>query len=424
MLSEKQQYALNRCMDGHNLFITGGAGVGKSYLTSTIVKHLREQGQHVYITASTGVAASLINGQTLHSLLGMGLADKPVDVLIQLAMKRRKLLRTWRRMDVLVIDEVSMIDPEFFTKVDRLASAMRENTQPFGGLQVLLVGDFFQLPPVHRHRTPIKFVFETEVWPRLVDECIQLTQIFRQDDTSMFAHTLRNIRTADMDLDDIERLLNRVNVEPDHVEGVIPTQLYSRRNDVADLNTAHLEKLDKSTANVYTYLLKCVPDGASAHAHAAVNKFGQEVDKAMQAPRQLELREGAQVMMLVNQTELGLVNGSRGVVVGWDNGDPVVRFKHITTTITPHVWTYERELVGEVLITQIPLQLAWAVTIHKSQGTSLDCAEISLDRNVFEYGQAYVALSRVRSLEGVKIVKFDPLVIRADPRVKAFYAKL
>ena len=414
-------------MLGHNLFLTGGAGVGKSYLTSLIVKNLRDKGMRVCITASTGVAASLINGQTLHSLLGMGLADKPVEVLINLAMKRRKLLHTWRRMDVLVIDEVSMIDPDFFTKVDLVVAAMRGNTDPFGGLQVVLVGDFFQLPPVHpRGRSPdlAKFVFETESWGRLVDECIELTQIFRQDDASAFAQTLRKIRKADLDMDDIECLFNRVNAEPTHAEGVIPTQLYSRRNDVAQLNSSHLLKLDERTSNTYTHTMTKSISVDDAPTRAALTKFGADIEKTMQAPINLELREGAQVMMLVNQPEHRLVNGSRGVVVGWDEGNPVVKFKHATTTIAQHVWTFEREFVGEISITQIPLQLAWAVTIHKAQGTGLDCAEMSLDNSVFEYGQAYVALSRVRCLEGVKIVKFDHRVIRADPRVKAFYANM
>ena len=417
---------MDRCLAGHSLFVTGGGGVGKSYLTSAIVKTLRDQGRRVAVTASTGVAASLIHGQTLHSLLGLGLADKPVDDLVRIARARRKLVHTWRRMDVLVIDEVSMIDPDFFIKVDLVVQGLRESTEPFGGLQLLLIGDFFQLPPVHpRTRSPAlpKFVFETEVWDRVVDECIELTLIHRQDDASEFARILKKIRTADMDLDDIETLTGRVNLKPDHVDGVIPTQMCSRRNSVAELNMSHLEKLDVDTSKKYTYTMKCVPVGESAHVHTEVTKFGKEVEKNMHAPKSLELREGAQVMMLVNQTESGLVNGSRGVVVGWEDGDPVVRFKHVQTTIGRHTWTFERELVGEVKITQIPLQLAWAMTIHKSQGTSLDCAEVSLDRSVFEYGQAYVALSRVRSLEGLNMVKFDHRVIRADPRVKAFYAK-
>jgi ATP-dependent DNA helicase PIF1 len=416
-------------MHGSNIFITGGAGVGKSYLTSLIVKNLRDTGMRVRVTASTGVAASLVNGQTLHSLLGLGLADKPVDVLINMAMKRRKVVNTWRNMDVLVIDEVSMLDPDFFTKVDLVVSAMRGNNDPFGGLQVVLVGDFFQLPPVHpRGRSPdmAKFVFETDTWENLVDECVELTEIFRQDNTSVFAHTLRKIREADLDLDDIERLLSRVNTDPAHAKGVVPTQLYARRTDVAELNTTHLSKLNSLTSTTYDYTIETtMPEGVDdAVTRAELKKFASFVESTMQVPRSLELREGAQVMMLSNQRTTGLVNGSRGVVVGWDGGNPVVRFKHITTTIEPHTWEFERESVGTVCVRQIPLQLAWAVTIHKSQGMSLDCAEMSLDHSVFEYGQAYVALSRVRSLEGVKIVKFDHRVIRADPRVRKFYASI
>jgi ATP-dependent DNA helicase PIF1 len=426
MLSDAQQYALDRCLAGKNLFITGGAGVGKSHLTSLIVRTLRDRGLRVRVTASTGAAASLINGQTLHSLLGLGLADKPVDVLVSLAMKRRKLLHVWRSLDVLLIDEVSMLDPDFFTKVDLVVSEMRGSRDPFGGLQVILVGDFFQLPPVRPRSAAIKFAFETDTWARLVDECVELTHIFRQEDTSVFADILRKVRKAELELDDIQTLFHRVNADPDHVEGVIPTQLYSRRKDVHDLNTKHLSALDALSSNTYTHTLATtLPEGVQgAPAVAALAKFAADTLKNMQPTATLELREGAQVMMLINQPESRLVNGSRGVVVRFEEGDPVVRFKHTTTTIGRHAWTYERDGVGCVAVTQIPLQLAWASTVHKSQGATLDCAEISLDSSVFEYGQAYVALSRVRSLEGVRLVKFNHRVIRADPRVKSFYENM
>lgn len=427
-LSPDQQRALDMCLQGNNVFITGGAGVGKSHLTKLLVSKMREQGKTVRMTASTGVAASLVNGQTLHSLLGLGLADAPLDDLIRMALRRKPVVKIWREMDVLVIDEISMIDPAFFHKVDKIAGSIRGNPhESFGGLQVLLVGDFFQLPPVpNRNSQPgdPKFVFESDSWRETVDNCIELTQIFRQDDESPFAQMLRRIRRGELTLDDTEMLFNRVKAKPVCAPGVTPTHMYARRNNVHELNQKHLDKLESSTSVEYVRTVKTLLPNGQPGQSTTLTKFAADVQKNMQAPAVLHIREGAQVMMLVNCNEMHLVNGSRGVVTGFVDGYPQVRFKNRTAVIQEHSWEYNREFVGDIVVTQVPLQLAWAVTIHKGQGTSLDCAEIALDRSVFEYGQAYVALSRVRSLEGLTLSSLDQRVIRADPKVTQFYAEL
>lgn len=437
-LSEKQQLALEKSLNGHNVFITGGAGVGKSFLTKTIVNGLRDQGQTVRVTASTGVASSLINGQTLHSLLGLGLAQDPVDVLVRRATKNRKVCQVWRNLDVLVIDEISMLHPVFFEKVSKVVAAIRNQwSEPFGGLQLILVGDFYQLPPVpERGQSPTcpKFVFETETWKELNLHCVELTQIFRQEDDSEFAQTLRRIRMGELSDGDEDMLIDRIHAHIEHAEGVIPTKLHSKRANVSELNHKHLMELDGDESKTYEYSVQhSLADGVderSAQVKAAMKKYVEEVKSNSRVEPSVELRVGAQVMMLVNKPDLRLVNGSRGVVTGFEydpetgKSYPKVRFSRTTTVVTPHVWTYSREHVGEVMISQVPLQHAWAVTIHKSQGMTLDCAEIALDKGVFEYGQAYVALSRVKSLEGVKIVKFQKRVIRADPKVTEFYNSL
>lgn len=429
MISEAQQSALDCALSGENVFITGGAGVGKSFLTSSIVDGLKEQGSAVKVTASTGAAACLVNGQTLHSLLGLGLAQESVELLISRALRNRKIVKTWREIDTLVIDEVSMIHPVFFTKLEKVAAAVRHSTLPFGGIQIILVGDFFQLPPVpERGQSPSdpKFIFQTETWSRLQLRCVELTQIFRQDDDSEFAQTLRRIRRGVVEDEDVNLLFERLHADIDHAEGVIPTQLYARRDIVDKLNQQHLETLDgpsvfceyEMTSSLATEL-----DGTSKHALDALHRYTEEVCKNMRAVKQLELKVGAQVMMTVNRPDLDLVNGSRGVVVRFVGDVPVVRFAGSTVMVSPHTWKHTRELVGEVLTSQIPLQHAWALTIHKAQGVSLDCAEISLDRSVFEFGQAYVALSRVRALSGLKLVGFKTNVIRADPIVTTFYTQ-
>jgi ATP-dependent DNA helicase PIF1 len=429
MISEAQQSALDCALSGENVFITGGAGVGKSFLTASIVDGLKEQGNAVKVTASTGAAACLVNGQTLHSLLGLGLAQESAELLISRARRNRKIVKTWRGIDTLVIDEVSMIHPVFFTKLEKVAAAVRQSTMPFGGIQVILVGDFFQLPPVpERGQSPSdpKFIFQTEAWSRLQPRCVELTQIFRQDDDSEFAQTLRRIRTGVVEDQDVDLLFERLHADIEHAEGVTPTQLYGRRDIVDRLNLEHLEKLEgpsvfceyEMTSTVATEL-----DGTSKRALEALNRFTEEVGKNMRAAKNLELKVGAQVMMTVNRPDLDLVNGSRGVVVKFAGDVPVVRFAHTTAMVNPHTWKHTRDLVGEVVISQVPLQHAWALTIHKAQGVSLDCAEISLDRSVFEFGQAYVALSRVRTVSGLKLVGFKTNVIRADPVVTAFYAQ-
>lgn len=411
------------------MFITGGAGVGKSFLTSLMVEQLRDKGNMVKVSASTGTAAALVNGQTLHSLLGLGLAKDPVEVLISRAKRNRKILKTWRAMDTLVVDEISMLHPTFFTKLERVVSAVRDTTLAFGGIQVILVGDFFQLPPVPERGQSVtdpKFIFETDTWARLDMKHVELTQIFRQEDDSEFAQTLRRVRKGTVEQQDADLLFERLHADIEHAEGVIPTQLYSRRDVVEKLNQEHMTNLDTPSVQCeYSLQHSLAPDldETNKQVQDAMQKYVKEVCANMRAVETLELKVGAQVMMTVNRPDMGLVNGSRGVVLKFVGDTPVVRFANTTTMVSPHTWKHTREMVGEVLISQVPLQHAWAMTIHKAQGVSLDCGEISLDRSVFEFGQAYVALSRLRTLEGLKLVGFKMNVIRADPRVVAFYEK-
>jgi len=420
-LNTAQQRVLEMVMKGDNVFITGGAGVGKSFLVNHIREALRLEDRNVKLTASTGTAATLINGQTLHSLVGLGLASEPIDVLIKKARNRPPLRRTWRALDTLIIDEVSMIDPEFFVKTDHLARAIRGSDLPFGGIQLVCVGDFYQLAPVIKQEAPYSFVFETASWKDGIDHCVELTEIFRQDNDSEFARLLQRVRVGDTTPDDLMLLASRVNQDVECCEGVIPTSLYSRRMDVASVNDTHLNDLDVDTRRVFTATMTCdrIIDSSQ------VIKTWKNIEQTMPADKTLDLRVGAQVMMIVNSRELGLVNGSRGVVLSFnDEGHPRVRFSDGVRVMAPHTWIYDKESVGTFTVRQVPLQLAWALTIHKSQGASLDCAKISLDRSVFAYGQAYVAMSRVRSIDGMKLVKFNASVIRANPKVHEFYASM
>ncbi len=425
MLSASQQRVVEKVMAGRNVFVTGGAGVGKSFLIQHLVGALRKTGRMVVVSASTGVAATLVAGRTLHATFGMGLAKDPLPILTRIALKSRKLVQRWRSMDVLIVDEVSMLNPEFFTKVERVVAEMRGSPDlAFGGLQVVLVGDFFQLPPVPERGVPSLFVFETETWSRVVDETVELTEIFRQENDSPFAQMLARARTGSVTMDDIEMLLQRKGAAPDVADGVVPTHMHARRTEVSDINLAHLQALDAATERVFARAVSSQP-APGVRDPDGIKRWVREVERNMQAPDSLVLRVGAQVMMLVNRSDQRLVNGSRGVVVGFTgDGLPRVQFGSGCYEVAPHTWTAEQPLLGTVAVTQVPLQLAWAITVHKSQGLGLDAAEMCLDRSVFEYGQAYVALSRLRTLEGLSLTGFDHRVIRAHPRVVDFYKGL
>ena len=431
MLSKEQQHVFNLVVhQGRNVFVTGGAGVGKSFVITHLVQSLRNEGKVVAVAASTGVAATLIGGSTLHLLLGMGLAKEPVEKLIAIARKSRKLCHRWRSMDVLIVDEVSMLHPDFFEKFEKLVAEMRGMPDlTFGGLQIVFVGDFFQLPPVLSRDRPTAaaaFVFETETWDRAVDDSVVLTTIFRQDNSSAFAHMLSRVRTGEHTLDDLEMIWNRMNVAPEIPEGVQATKMHSRRHEVSRINQEHLMQLDATGERTYGRTITQSPvEGLSRDAQRDWEKYVEQVNTNSQAPEEMTLRVGAQVMMLVNRPEEKLHNGSRGVVVEFSLGGlPLVRFKSGVHMMVPHTWVHHHETLGKVSLTQIPLQLAWAVTMHKSQGLSLDAAEMCLDQSVFECGQAYVALSRLRSLDGLCLTGFDPRVIRVNPRVVNFYKRM
>jgi ATP-dependent DNA helicase PIF1 len=497
MISDEQRRVLELIGEHKNVFLTGGGGVGKSFIINVLVNAQREQGRVVAVCASTGVAADHIGGVTLHSLLGQGLASEPLDELIQMAHSKRGLRAKWMHIDLLVIDEISMLDPVFFVKVDLVLRALRHCDAPFGGVQLLLAGDFFQLPPVTprvavtstSNTSPSQkrkngfqssssvtnsrastsgsslssagvvhtFCFETPSWNEAVDAIVELKYSFRQSGDNVLGELLNRARVGECTLEDIELLADRVDAPFTNArfEGIEPTRMHSRRTNVDSINEEKLLGLGDGvhtelynaqvTYNVLSSKRKIVGDVECESSESSGNQKSkseklkelQRVGAVLQqfnntaAKSELQLRIGAQVMLLCNMdVENGLVNGSRGVVTEFRDLDgimnPVVRFSKTGTeiVINGYKWEYKIEGAGSVFYTQIPLQLAWAITIHKAQGLSLDCVEMALDNSVFERGQAYVALSRVTSLEGLRLISFKPGVILAHPLVKQFYANI
>uniref|UniRef100_A0A2C9LRZ0 ATP-dependent DNA helicase PIF1 n=1 Tax=Biomphalaria glabrata TaxID=6526 RepID=A0A2C9LRZ0_BIOGL len=408
-LTLEQNNVLEAVLRGRNIFFTGSAGTGKSYLLKRIIGALPPN--HTYATASTGVAACHIGGTTLHSFAGIGSGKAPLSQCVQMASQPR-IAQQWRSCKHLIIDEISMVDGDLFDKLETVARMVRKSDQPFGGIQLILCGDFLQLPPVTKPGEVRKFCFQSEAWRKSIETTMELTDIKRQVDKN-FINILQLIRKGLCPESVCQALIETSNKCIER-NGVLATKLCTHKVDVDDINVSRLKQL---TGDVRMF--------------AAVDDnevYKQQLDTLCPAPAYLELKLGAQVILCKNlDIQRGLVNGARGVVEGYDNsanGYPVIKFVNgVTEVLKPVKWIFKIGGGNTIIRKQIPLKLAWAISIHKSQGMTLDCVEISLGK-VFETGQAYVALSRAKSLEGLKVVDFNKNCVRADPTVLNFYSKL
>ncbi|KAJ8040177.1 ATP-dependent DNA helicase PIF1 [Holothuria leucospilota] len=409
LLSKEQKCVLNAVLSGKNIFFTGSAGTGKSFLMKKIIGALPPDS--TFATASTGVAACHIGGTTLHQFAGIGSGTQPLEKCIELA-SRPARKQTWRKCKHLIVDEISMIDGDFFTKLEAVARAVLKSQDPFGGIQVILCGDFLQLPPVVKPGEHRKFCFESPAWQRCIHLNYELKTIRRQNDPT-FINILQQIRVGRCSESVTDRLM-ATSKQVVEQNGVQATRLCTHKEDVEQLNKIHLEKLNSESR--FFDALDSDP------------QLCRHLDSQCPVGRKIELKIGAQVMLTKNiDVQRGLVNGARGVVKSFEPGQmgyPVVKLLHGTEeTIRPERWTVKA--TAGILLTrrQLPLKLAWAISIHKSQGMSLDCVEISLSR-VFECGQAYVALSRARSLQGLRVMDFESRCVRAHPRVLQFYRSM
>lgn len=440
IVNYEQQRAINIVIEQRkNVFITGGGGVGKSYVIRGIVNRARSLKLSIAVTASTGVAAMQIEGQTLHSFAGIRLGKESVDHLFKSMSATSKV--TWNDVSILVIDEISMIDPNYFQKLDQVVRRVRGVfNKPFGGVQIVAVGDFFQLMPVLPNGALTKFCFQLNEWRQCIERVIVLKQVHRQSDTS-FVELLNRVRTATPSADDITVLNKRIKADLSSFtsEGIEPTRLFPKRADADLTNNERLKRIQEELVTIESKhgvyrndpRGKLIQDEYLSYDKYAFDSF---VNRCPVGER-LDLKIGAQVMLVVNFSfDKGLVNGSRGVITGWKEPKldfspnfkrcPIVKFANGSEfAVKPHVWTYTSNKM-EFRYSQIPLILAWALTIHRSQGMTVNEAEMDLGANVFAPGQAYVALSRVRSLEGLCLTKFNPKSIVADPLVKKYYRQL
>ncbi|HWC57785.1 MAG TPA: AAA family ATPase [Candidatus Paceibacterota bacterium] len=410
----RQVEALEILKSGANVFLTGEPGSGKTHTIMTYVAYLRDHGIIPALTASTGIAATHIHGQTIHSWSGIGIRRSLSPYDLDHMASTEYLVRRIAHTAVLIIDEVSMIDAATLAMVDTVCRTLRQKDAPFGGMQIVMVGDFFQLPPVGKSEEETRFAFDANVWHELQPVVCYLTEQFRHTDEQLFS-VLKAIRNNTYDHTH-HRVLARRLVEKDvvlHSDQLhhVP-RLFSRNVDVDVINAEALSKLP-SAPMVYFMVEK------------GKKSLVASLKKGCLSPERLELKVNAVVMCTKNNPSGGYANGTLGVVVGFE---PATKYPIIETrdgtriTITPLAWVVEEEGKQRASITQIPLRLAWAMTIHKSQGMSLDAAIMDLGE-VFAYGQGYVALSRVRSLEGVYLTGWSDRALDVHPRMHTIDAQ-
>jgi ATP-dependent exoDNAse (exonuclease V) alpha subunit len=397
----KQETALNILKSGKNVFITGSAGTGKTYLLNQYIQYLKERRIYPTIVAPTGIAASHLKGQTIHSFFALGMRDTVVDNgYVEFLLEKSYLKSRFSKLKLLIIDEVSMVSPEIFASMDKVLRAFKNNPEPFGGVQVIISGDFFQLPPVSKEFKEKRFAWQTPAWKALGLKSCYLQQKFRQDDDSLI-QILDEIRLASVSESSHALLESRFHKELN--SNFRPTKLYTHNIDVDRINLEELAKLQAKS-----YLFRYTSKGSAKNI--------EKIFKTALVLEELTLKKGAVVLFIKNNPDKNYVNGTTGVVLGFEGNIPVVQ----TSTgqkirVLPEEWTLENDK-GESIATvsQIPLRLAWAITIHKSQGMTLDSAEIDLSKT-FEVGQGYVALSRLKNIEGLCLMGINEMALRVEP---------
>ncbi|XP_028760248.1 ATP-dependent DNA helicase PIF1 [Neltuma alba] len=419
--TDEQKSMLAAISRGNSVFITGSAGTGKTLFLQEAIKRLRTlyKPSGVSITASTGIAACAIKGQTLHSFAGISITADKREVMLDRIIQNKRAWKRWRNVQALVIDEISMIDADLFDSLEYIVREVKEVESVWGGIQLVVSGDFFQLPPIPNKNSSggrVKFAFEADSWKRSFDIQMEFTKIFRQSDM-LLIKLLQGVRTGEIEPQDMEFLEQSCIPESECDPSVI--QLFPLSKDVEKVNQERLDSLQKEVV-VYN----------------AIDHGGQPWRRQLSlgmAPDSISICEGARVMLVKNlNTWRGLVNGAAGEVVGFvraKNYDevcphmllPFVKFDSgETMVVEPAVWeiTHGDEVVA--WRKQIPLILAWALSIHKCQGMTLDRVHTNLSK-AFGCGMVYVALSRVRSLKGLHLSGFTRSKIQADPKVSQFY---
>lgn len=397
-----QEEALEILKSGNNVFLTGQAGSGKTYVLNKYVEYLKKNNIRVAVTASTGIAASHIGGKTIHSWAGIGIKDKMTRKELRSLFYNEWLRKRFDKTKVLVIDEISMLHSYRLDLVQEISCVMRENQESFGGMQVILCGDFFQLPPVVKDGNSTDFfAFKSRAWAKMNLKVCYLETQHRQNDAK-YSFVLNQIRANNADSEIIATLGSRYGAA---IKDENITHLYTHNADVDAINNSKLSNL---LGKPKFYEMSC---GGNL-------KLAEELKRNCLAPEHLVLKKNAIVMFVKNNFEEGYVNGTLGAVTDFDeSGFPIVKTrKGDTIIVKPERWMYEEDEKLIAYISQVPLRLAWAITVHKSQGMSLDVAEVDLSKS-FESGMGYVALSRIRTLDGLRLVGLNEMALKVHPEI-------
>ena len=451
-LSPLQEEALKRAViNRENLYIGGAGGVGKSHLLKLIYKEMIKKGLNIGMTATTGLASTLLpNGVSTNSFCGIGYAEDAFPVLLKRA-RAPWVAARWRSCQVLFIDEVSMMKPYILELIDKIAQHIRGNNKPFGGIQLITCGDFCQLPPVYKTNEKkyqnLTFAFEHELWKKYLGpkNTIYLRDVYRQNEKEVY-DSLNRLRLAEPTDGDDAFWCQQIRSIPEELKTEI-IRLCGTNKEAETINMENLNKKcprDKCEWKIFNAISSIVADSGNKKTRESAGKkdlrsrlvgaYLDNMTKHCLARTELTLAAGAKVMLVVNlDPPKKLINGTCGKIIDFKHGNPVVEFEVtgadskekeiIIRVIEMYYWKYE--VNGELLATygQIPLLLAWAITIHKSQGMSLKDMSVNVSKS-FAFGQSYCALSRMKSLKDAIITGYDPRAFQIHPKVKEFELSL
>lgn len=399
-----QREALDIMKTGANVFLTGEPGSGKTHTLTTYIKWLTERGIEPSVTASTGVAATHVGGMTIHSWAGIGILDELGAQDLDRILSKEHVVKRIQKTKVLILDEISMLSGGTLSMVDEIMRMARHDSRAFGGVQIVFCGDFFQLPPITRGGRTTEFAFSSAAWRNAMPLTCYLTEQHRQED-DVFLDVLSAIRDGSFDHTHASTLLSRSHDGEEEIETDIP-RLFTHNLDVDSINDKQLATLP------------------STPHHFVMEETGASVltdglKRGCLSPSKLTLKKGAIVMCTKNNAAGGYVNGTLGVVIDFakPSGEPIIETRDgREIVIARSEWVIEENGKIKAKIAQVPLRLAWAITIHKSQGMSMDAAAIDLSKT-FEYGQGYVALSRVRSLSGLTLLGWSENATSLHPEI-------
>ena len=421
LLNNKQQIAVDQTLNGENILITGPAGTGKSYTIKHIIELLQANGKKIGLTATTGTAAFIIGGQTIHSFMGLGIDDRSIAEIFIKIKNSSNIYKILAELDVLIIDEVSMLDTILFEKISDILCYVKSHflkdtellNKPFGGIQIILIGDFCQLAPVNGF-----YCFLSKLWKRANIKVVLLEELVRQNDDILFQQILQIIRKGKC-TDNILKVLN-VLKDTQFDDEIIPTKLYPKNVNVDKINEIETRKLKDAGNETLMYKAEATKDNTKN-----ISKYD------------VELVENSQVIVTRNiDIAAGIVNGTRGIIKNLFKDSVMIKdvdgnFHNISYYTDVFDNANAANAVGKSAkaakagaksyILHMPLKVSYALSIHKSQGMTIDALEIDLGDNIFTCGQGYTALSRAKSLKCIKIIDVSKESFKINPFVKTFY---